>query len=380
MVDGVIKITLDKKGGMKTCFRTGQDRTGQDRTGLPKITRNIYEHMQDELSKSIYQERLRYTFTGDAIALRRIVDMMDFDTSAIKKIQNCDGKAVIYGAGKRGTIFFRMYPEIKWDCFIDVGKAGSTVNGLPVIGLDDVKAMPVGSCILISNLSNNDEIARNLVMRGVPKENIVSTRAMEDKLIESQYFDLDALPHDKEEVFIDGGCFDGFTDRQFIRWAGKNGYKGIYAFEPNPILYGKCQKALSDIDNVTLIKKGLYSADGELEFYATDDMNGTLGKNCTNNSIKEKSRKTVVKVTMVDNVCEFGATFIKMDLEGGEYDALIGAEKTIRKCHPKLAISIYHKPEDIWELPKLILEIDPSYKFYLRHYSLHDAETVLYAV
>ncbi len=336
--------------------------------------------MQGELSKSIYQERLRYTFTGDAIALRRIVDMMDFDTSPIKQIQSCGGKAVMYGAGKRGTTFFGMYPEIKWDCFIDVGKAGSTVSGLPVIGIDDVKAMPAGSCVLISNLSNNEEIKSNLVARGILKENIISTRAMEDKLIESQYFDLDALPHDKEEVFVDGGCFDGFTDRQFIKWAGRNGYKRIYAFEPNPISYEKCQKALSNIDNVTLIKKGLYSKDGKLEFYATDDINATLGKNCTNNSIKEKSKKTVVNVTTIDNICELGATFIKMDLEGGEYDALIGAEKTIRKCHPKLAISIYHKPEDIWELPDLILKIDPSYKFYLRHYSLHDAETVLYAV
>ena len=73
-------------------------------------------------------------------------------------------------------------------------------------------------------------------------------------------------------------------------------------------------------------------------------------------------------------------TFLKMDIEGGEYDALRGTERIISELHPKLAISVYHLPSDIYDVPALILSYYPDYKFYLRHYSPFAEETVLYAV
>ena len=69
-----------------------------------------------------------------------------------------------------------------------------------------------------------------------------------------------------------------------------------------------------------------------------------------------------------------------MDIEGSELKALCGARETICRLKPKLAISIYHKTEDIWELPKVILQMNSEYKFYLRHYSLAAEDTVLYAL
>lgn len=74
------------------------------------------------------------------------------------------------------------------------------------------------------------------------------------------------------------------------------------------------------------------------------------------------------------------ATFIKMDIEGSESEALKGAKDTITTYKPRLAISIYHKPEDILELPEIILSYRPDYQFYMRHYSLGAPDTVLYAV
>jgi len=74
-------------------------------------------------------------------------------------------------------------------------------------------------------------------------------------------------------------------------------------------------------------------------------------------------------------------TFIKMDIEGAELNALKGAERIIREQKPKLAICIYHKPEDVWEIPSLLLNFVSDYKFYIRHntYSfLYD--TTLYAL
>ena len=71
---------------------------------------------------------------------------------------------------------------------------------------------------------------------------------------------------------------------------------------------------------------------------------------------------------------------IKMDIEGAETEALKGAKMIIKRDKPVLAISIYHKPEDIIELPELISDIHEGYKFYLRHYSLSWYDTVLYAI
>ena len=73
-------------------------------------------------------------------------------------------------------------------------------------------------------------------------------------------------------------------------------------------------------------------------------------------------------------------TFIKMDIEGAELEALRGAESIIRKQRPKLAICVYHKPEDIWTIPMYILSLQNDYRLFLRHYSFGDTETVLYAI
>ena len=71
-------------------------------------------------------------------------------------------------------------------------------------------------------------------------------------------------------------------------------------------------------------------------------------------------------------------TFLKMDVEGAEYDALLGAEKLIKECRPRMAISIYHKPEDIITIPDLILKMNPDYRITFRHYGLDDLETIMY--
>ena len=86
-----------------------------------------------------------------------------------------------------------------------------------------------------------------------------------------------------------------------------------------------------------------------------------------------------VEVRALDEVVDGKVTFIKMDIEGAELQALFGAEKTIKKYKPKLAICIYHRLEDILEIPAYIHSIVPEYKFYIRHYSFSTSETVLYA-
>ncbi|OOB79506.1 MAG: FkbM family methyltransferase [Epulopiscium sp. Nuni2H_MBin001] len=85
-----------------------------------------------------------------------------------------------------------------------------------------------------------------------------------------------------------------------------------------------------------------------------------------------------INVDSLDNVLrDTEVTFIKMDIEGAELQALMGAKQIIKKYKPQLAISIYHKPQDIFELPMYVKSLVPEYKLYLRHYSYHYVDTVL---
>ena len=71
--------------------------------------------------------------------------------------------------------------------------------------------------------------------------------------------------------------------------------------------------------------------------------------------------------------------FIKMDIEGAEINALNGARKTIQKFRPKLAIAVYHSIKEHYTIPQLIKEIEPGYRLYLDHFTIHEEETVLFA-
>jgi hypothetical protein len=86
---------------------------------------------------------------------------------------------------------------------------------------------------------------------------------------------------------------------------------------------------------------------------------------------------TIDEVVVHENIPRID--FIKMDIEGSELSALRGAESTIRRCRPKLAISLYHRPEDFFSIPSWIDSLDLGYRVFLEHYSIHQEETVLFA-
>jgi len=98
-------------------------------------------------------------------------------------------------------------------------------------------------------------------------------------------------------------------------------------------------------------------------------------------AIAETASGTIVKVTTLDRFVETNkiprVDFIKMDVEGHELKVLEGAHETIKTSKPSLALSAYHCGDDFIKLPKLLLELNPDYKFYLRHCSPSWAETVL---
>jgi hypothetical protein len=68
-----------------------------------------------------------------------------------------------------------------------------------------------------------------------------------------------------------------------------------------------------------------------------------------------------------------------MDIEGAELSALQGAEETIRAFKPKLALSVYHKPNDLTVIPRYLNGLGLGYEFFLDHFTVYEGETVLFA-
>lgn len=116
---------------------------------------------------------------------------------------------------------------------------------------------------------------------------------------------------------------------------------------------------------------GLWSEKSTLHFAERGS-----GSSC----ITEKETGVSIDTVSLDQCVSDKVTFIKMDIEGAELEALKGNRKIIQRYRPKLAICIYHKKEDLIDIPMYIKELVPDYKLYVRHYSHGITETVLYAV
>lgn len=186
-----------------------------------------------------------------------------------------------------------------------------------------------------------------------------------------QYFVKDIVPLSDKEVFVDCGAFDGDTMKEFIK-ATRGRYQSIVCFEPVEEYHRRLEKRGKN-KNVTAIRAGVYKTSTTLQFNAEGGKGSSIS-NTTEHTI-------TVPVCAIDDVPECkNATFIKMDVEGSEPDALLGAKETILQNKPKLAICIYHKHRDFIEIPKWIHNLVPEYKLYVRHHAFSVNETVLYAI
>lgn len=340
-----------------------------------QIVRRIYSHLGDEESKRIYADRMLFSLTGDRQYMADIIK----DTELYQKVRailvNDKKEKYIASAGQWGKIIADLFGEFGFSGMIDNNVTGSYRN-LPIMTLEEFADHVPDGMVYIASTSFHEEFLHNLEKAGIREERIVDvTGMMLGVYRDQQYFDLPFLTKQKKkhEIFVDGGCYDGENSRSFIKWAG-NADKTIYAFEPDEDNFKCCKKVLekSAGNKVTyeLIPKGLWSCNKILNFCAASNEGSRFAED----------GEVHIPVTSLDSAIHGEVTFIKMDVEGAEYEALKGAKELIGKYRPKLAISVYHKVEDIWELPQLILSLCSDYTFYLRHYSLSSEETVLYAV
>ena len=99
----------------------------------------------------------------------------------------------------------------------------------------------------------------------------------------------------------------------------------------------------------------------------------------TSSGVSADGNVVVPAVALDDVLAGFAPTLIKMDIEGAEHDALLGARATIRRHRPGLAICAYHRPQHLWQLPLLIDSWNLGYRFWLRLHAHTGFEMVMYA-
>lgn len=198
-----------------------------------------------------------------------------------------------------------------------------------------------------------------------------------------KYFDPHIIKFEKNERFMDCGAFVGDTvlllEEKWKNWNSKGALLQVCCWEPDEYNGIKLKKTLSGIAGrhcnffYDIVKRAAWNEDTELLFNGGVDY---ASKIAGDGNVR-------VKTATIDEVTKtWGGkiTFLKMDIEGAEPEALEGARETITRDHPTMAICIYHTDEQMISLIEYIYRNYPFYKLYVRHYARAWTETVLYAV
>ena len=343
-------------------------------------------------------------------------------------------KIAIYGVGAFGMLFFQTL-QGKIDFFIDDFSKSTQHQGIPLKKLSELSK---DTKIYISILQHSKKIERELQNKGFTNvinftqaicelpnileliadrgylwlvkdtnrminedklqklhsllkddisKNILTNIIMLRKTLDTQYYikpkDTEYFPSDIPITknltsinFIDCGAYTGDTIEELMQQNIK--INTALSFEPDTKNLTRLQNRLSVLrakhsqTNFFIYPAGVYSKNNILKF-----SNSGIDSSA---SFDSNSDIEVPVIALDSVILNANPNFIKMDIEGAETEALIGATKTIKKYKPNLAICLYHKPEDLWEIPLLIQEIEPSYDMYIRVHEDMCLSTVLYCI
>lgn len=181
------------------------------------------------------------------------------------------------------------------------------------------------------------------------------------------------------DICVDAGACFGETAVQFAAAVGPVGH--VHAFDPLPqhaavAALNLAQNGLGD--RVTLVQAGVGDTDHQPDHPGRGADEGQARPNFRLDDAEGALR--ILRLDMYFAALGGGRVdFIKMDIEGHELAALRGGAGLIRRCRPKLAISLYHHPRDFFAIADYLATLVPEYRFHLDHYTIHAEETVLFA-
>lgn len=337
--------------------------------------KNIYDKLMDDESRHIFNARLGFLINRDMEEYIETIYGLYSDGWTSPNFENFKNQhngveVIIYGCGnfgKKNAIQLLRWGGYKILGFCDNYKYGENFNGIHVYTVNEAVDKYPNALYIIPSRQYQDEMCKDLIDRGIDESQLVIPAHEYLHAYRSvQYFDI--WQPEAEEYFVDAGCFNGDTVKDFIQWTNGN-YGKVYAIEPMENMYKLITETYKNTPNIEIYNYAVWNKIEKLTF--SDQ--GDASKYIPDGSI-------TVKAMDLDTIlAEKKVTYLKMDVEGSELNALQGAQNIIKCQKPRLAICIYHKPYDFIELAQYILELVPEYKFYIRQYASDTRETVLYA-
>ena len=235
---------------------------------------------------------------------------------------------------------------------------------------------------VIKAFDSLDDMESKKVFFELIKKRSLSEELGEDTYYLNQYFAMPKfMQHNANEIFIDCGAYVGDTLEQYI-WNKSGVFKKIIAFEPDQVNYRALKHRIDRLKNEWSISESKlqifpYAVSNENTTYSIERIDGSGLDTRIKKSDPGKSDECL-SVTLNEYI-ESSQTIIKADIEGFEYQMLLGAAEGIKKYYPKLAICIYHNAIDMFSIPLFIKNNFPDYKLSVRHHTYFYDETVLYA-
>jgi FkbM family methyltransferase len=178
-----------------------------------------------------------------------------------------------------------------------------------------------------------------------------------------------------DDFFVDVGAYDGDTLRQFLALQGES-FRRVLALEPDPDNLSQLQAFLSSLPDSlrSKIEARSFAAGSQsciLRFAAGGG---------TGSAVSAQGSVEVECVRLDDLLGGLRPTYIKMDIEGAEPDAIAGCERILRDDRPVLAACVYHAQDHLWTIPLAIHKFAPDYRLFIRPHATECRETVCYAV
>ena len=370
------------------------------------------------------------TFQEELAVIKTEIPESKVFQSLVKIKENKDGRPfVLYGAGMLGRTILDLCRALSIEvaCFCD-RMATDDIEGVEIITPSVLNTKYPDAVILICSHTFNSDISANLQQMGFSQEQIIqcpceypyftslckfekhltgyewayrffqddrSKQLVLDRirlmlcdqpLIPNTacecYYEDDFITLADREIFVDAGAYIGDTAEAFAQKMeeAKKEYH-VYSFEPDSENYNYMVGFLSANPNITVVQKGLWHSDKELIFtHHAGDAAGSSFVILPGERTGENVPVVSLDRYFSNKAVEDWPTFVKMDIEGAEKEALLGSAEIIKRNKPKLAICSYHKPEDIYCIAQTITGIRDDYRFALRQHCDGCWDTVLYAV
>jgi FkbM family methyltransferase len=359
---------------------------------------------------------------------QEILQYVESLKSVYSSIEGTSGLSIaLFGAGAAGQEALQYFQSkhICIQCFIDndQNKQGKEIGGIPVVSVNHPFATSASVVLITTKTAVNlirsqlqdlnfqcipfdayfvlDNIDRYTWVRNEVLADDASRLSLDGILLSmltgslkycanimdfNQYFCLPHFQNIGEEYFVDAGAYVGDTIERFI-WANTGLFHHIHMFEPGvqqaAALQARMNRLITEwaIDpcKISIINAGLSDRNSSAHFSTTSTK---LAATAINHSATHPlGDGPCIPLWSLDSYMEqyqSSVTFLKSDIEGMEVSMLMGAAKTIRRSKPKLALSTYHRPEDLFAIIDIIKKFVPEYQMSLRHHSSNLSETVLY--